>query len=60
MSNTDMNTMPIPDLIEALKKQAEKRFEKNDLVIGLTLNVIAGRMSEMQRRIDELEGLCNL
>jgi len=53
--NDDMNTMPIPELITAIRDKAKTL----DMLTGLVLNVLCNRMAQQQKRIEELENDSN-
>lgn len=48
---TDLQTMPIPELITALRENAKKQFDDGYIAMGMLLNVMANRIKELHEQV---------
>lgn len=60
MSDEDMGTMPVRDLIEGMREKAQTAFKKGGMVDGMVLNVLATRLEEETNRVDQLSEFLDL
>lgn len=60
MSDDDMATMPVRDLIEGLREKAKGAFNKGGMVDGLVMNVLATRLEQEANRVDQLSEFLDL
>jgi len=54
----DLGTMPIPELVAGLRKQANTSFDKGGMIEGLVLNVLANRLEAQHTENKRWEKLC--
>ncbi len=54
----DLGTMPIPELVAGLRKQATGSFDKGGMIEGLVLNVLANRLEEQHTESKRWKELC--
>ncbi len=55
LMSDDMGTMPIPELVAGLRKQATNAFNKDGIIQGLVLNVLANRLQEQHTENERLK-----
>jgi len=60
MSDEDMGTMPVRDLIEGMREKAKSAFNKGGMVDGMVLNVLASRLEQEANRVDHLSEFLDL
>ena len=56
MANEDMNTMPMRDLITAIRDRT-KKMKSTDILLMLMLNILANRMEQEVDRADDMTTL---
>jgi len=44
---SDMNTCPLPELIEEFRKSGKKALDDNDFIRGMVFNIVAHRYEEL-------------
>lgn len=54
----DMGTMPIPELVEGMRENARKAFDKGGMIDGLVLNVLANRLEAQHTENGRWKALC--
>ncbi len=54
---SDMGTMPIPELIEEMRKHAKEALDSDRFINGMVINVLANRLEKQHTENDELRGL---
>lgn len=55
---SDLETMPMPELVAGLRKQANSSFDKGGMVQGLVLNVLAKRLEAQHNENIRWKELC--
>jgi hypothetical protein len=60
MSDEDMGTMPVRDLITGLREKAQTAFKKGGMVDGMVMNVLALRLEQEANRVDQLSEFLDL
>ena len=54
MIQQDMASMPIPDLIKAIRDHT-KKLDSSNMVVIMVLNVLCNRLEEQEKIIEELK-----
>ena len=52
---TDMNTCPLPELIDEFRKSGSKALDDNDFLRGMVYNLIAARYDELLAVLRQLK-----